>query len=81
MASRTPKPKADDASPADENEQPKKRSFQLRAPKDGDEQPVIRISFGHDPRVSIGAGDAFSIDDEKLAARLAADPNLEEISK
>lgn len=55
------------------------RGFRLRQPADGDE-PVHRVSFGASPRVSIAAGDTYRTADPKLAARLAADPLLEEVS-
>jgi hypothetical protein len=81
MAPRTLKTNAASSPPADENEAPKPRRFKLREPAAGvdDADAVIRVSFGHSPRISIGAGDVYVTDDAKLAERLAANPHLEEI--
>lgn len=76
------KPKSPAANPP-ADEKPAPRSFRLRAAADGAEphDVINRVDFGHDPRVSIGAGEIYVTADEKLAARLAADPNLEEVTK
>lgn len=59
---------------------PAPRVFKLRDPEEGDENPVRRVSVGDSPRVSIGAGELYSTVDETLAARLAADELIEEVS-
>jgi hypothetical protein len=57
--------------------EPAPRTFALRAQEEGG---VTRVSFGCAPRVSLGAGDKHTTTDPQLAARMAADPLLEELS-
>jgi hypothetical protein len=73
-----------DAAPAPKKPTPKKkpaapatRTFQL---KQSAENAVHRVSFGASPRISIGAGETFATTDPRLAARLAAQPHLEEVT-
>lgn len=57
------------------------RVFRLRPDAVHEGEPVTGVSFGADPHVHIGAGHTFSTSDERLAARLAADPVLEEVDQ
>lgn len=62
-------------------DKPTPRSFQLPAVEEGDEDAVRRVSFGASSRVSIDAGETYTTDDPALAARLAAEPLLQEVTK
>lgn len=86
----SPKPRAskaqtaENSNPEDENpsaeEALPERSFRL-IPNDDEETAVTRVSVGADPRVSIGAGETFATTDPRLADRLAAQPELEEVTR
>lgn len=71
-----PKPKHD------AQEEPKPRTFRLRAPAEGtpDDEVVTRVSFGESPPVSIGTDETFTTEDAKVAERCAAQPLLEEVT-
>jgi len=58
---------------------PTERSFRIREDAAVDEEPVTGVSFADG--VQIGAGDIYTTSDERVAARLAADPVLEEVQK
>lgn len=60
---------------------PKARAFRIRSDAERAGEPVTGISFGASPHVHIGAGSTFATTDERLAARLAADPALEEVTQ
>lgn len=68
---RKPKAAADTAPPA--------RAFQLASSEGADY--VVRVAIGASPRVSIGTGQVFETTDPRLAARLAAAPELEEVTR
>jgi hypothetical protein len=55
------------------------RSFRIREDVAIDDEPVIGVSYPDG--VHIGAGDTHTTSDERVAARLAADPVLEEVQK
>jgi len=59
--------------------EPEAHSFQIRANAKVDDEPVVGVSFADG--VHIGAGDIYTTSDERVAARLAADPMLEEVQQ
>jgi hypothetical protein len=61
--------------PVEADEQPaaKPRRFRLRH-----DIGAHRVSLGAAPRISLAAGDTYQTTDERLAARLATHPDLEE---
>ena len=65
MAERQPKPKA--------------RSFRIREGAKFGDEPVTGVSFADG--VCISADDIYTTSDERVAARLAADPVFEEVQK
>ena len=58
---------------------PKARSFRIREDATVDGQPVAGVSFADG--ISISADGVYTTSDERVAARLAADPMLEEVQK
>lgn len=58
---------------------PKARSFRIRDDATVDGEPVVGVSFANGVRVS--AGGLYTTSDKRVAARLAADPMLEEVQK
>lgn len=68
--------------PKDEQAEPAVRVFQIRPDAvDDDGAPVTGISFGAHPHVHVSAGHPFSTSDERLQERLAAEPQLEEVTQ
>jgi hypothetical protein len=62
--------------------EPAELVFQIRADAVDDAgEPVTGISFGANPHVHVAAGHPFSTSDERLQARLAAEPQLEEVTQ
>jgi hypothetical protein len=59
--------------------QPDARSFRIRDDAAVDGEPVSGVSFADG--IQIAAGDTYTTSDELVAARLAADPVLEEVQK
>lgn len=59
--------------------EPAARSFRVRKDAELDGQPVNGVSFADGVRVS--AGDIYTTSNERIAARLASDPLLEEVQK
>jgi hypothetical protein len=55
------------------------RVFRLRDAVGVDDEGVHRVSVGANPRVSLAAGETFATSDARLARRLAAVPELEEV--
>jgi hypothetical protein len=53
--------------------------FRLRDAVGVDDEGVHRVSVGANPRVSLAAGETFATSDARLARRLAAVPELEEV--
>jgi hypothetical protein len=58
---------------------PTERSFRIREDAAVDKEPVIGITFSDG--VHIGADDIYTTSDERVAARMAADPMLEEVQQ
>jgi hypothetical protein len=74
-----PRPAGNPEEAAGEPEPPE-RTFRLRDATSTEEDGVHRVTLGSDPLVSLGPGETFSTRDEKLAARLAAVEELEELN-
>jgi hypothetical protein len=58
---------------------PDARSFRIRDDATVDGEPVSGVSFADG--VHIAGGATYTTNDERVAARLAADPVLEEVQK
>jgi hypothetical protein len=68
--------------PKPKQTEPVARVFQIRADAvDAAGAPVTGISFGSAPHVHVAAGHPFSTSDERLQERLAAEPQLEEVTQ
>ena len=64
---------------AEKQPKPKAHSFRIREDAAVDGEPVVGVHFADG--ISISAGGVYTTSDERVAARLAADPVLEEVQK